>query len=68
MQNKPYLKHTASYFHCNPTERFAFGPNFAEFGECTHRAIQTLNILNDTSQPIHNNKLSNLLVFGLYVC
>ena len=30
-------------------ERFAFDPNFDEFGDYTHRAIQTLNILDDSS-------------------
>ena len=29
----------------DPTERFAFDPNFDEFGDYTHTAIQTLNIL-----------------------
>ena len=33
-------------------ERFAFDPNFNEFGDYTHRAIQTLNILDDSSQPM----------------
>ena len=31
---------------------FAFDPNFDEFGDYTHRAIQTLNILDDSSQPL----------------
>ena len=35
-----------------PNERFAFDPNFDEFGDYTHMAIQTLNILDDSSQPI----------------
>ena len=34
----------------DPTERFAFDPNFDEFGDYTHRAIQTLNMLNESSQ------------------
>ena len=34
----------------DPTERFAFDPNFDEFGDYTQRAIQTLNILDDSSQ------------------
>ena len=32
--------------------RFAFDPNFDEFGDYTNRAIQTLNILDDSSQPL----------------
>ena len=35
-----------------PTERFAFDHNFDEFGDYTHRAIQTLNILDDSSQQM----------------
>ena len=34
------------------SERFAFDPNFYEFGDYTNRAIQTLNILDDSSQLI----------------
>ena len=34
------------------TERFAFDPNFDEFGDYTHMAIQTQNIFNDLSQPM----------------
>ena len=36
----------------DPTERFAFDPNFDEFEDYTHRAIQTLNILDDSSQQM----------------
>ena len=36
----------------DPNERFAFDPNFDEFGDYTHRAIQTLNILDHSSQPM----------------
>ena len=36
----------------DPTERFSFDPNFDGFGDYTHRAIQTLNILDDSSQPM----------------
>ena len=36
----------------DPTEQFAFGPNCDEFGDYTHRAIQTLNILDDSSQQM----------------
>ena len=35
-----------------PTERFAFDPNFDEFGDYTDRSIQTLNILDESSQPM----------------
>ena len=34
----------------DPTERFAFDPNFDEFGYYTHRAIHTPNILDDSPQ------------------
>ena len=33
-------------------ERFAFDPNFDEFGDYTQRAIQTLSILDDSSIPL----------------
>ena len=33
-------------------ERFAFDPNFYEFGNCTQRAIQTLSILDDSSTSL----------------
>ena len=36
----------------DPTERFAFDPNFDEFEDYTHRTIQTLNILDDSSQQM----------------
>ena len=36
----------------DPDERSAFDPHIDEFGDYTHRAIQTLNILNDASQPL----------------
>ena len=36
----------------DPTERFAFDPNFEEFEDYTHRAIQTLNILDESSQQM----------------
>ena len=35
-----------------PDERFAFDPNFDEFGDYTQRAIQTLSILDDSSLPL----------------
>ena len=34
------------------TERFASDPNFDVFVGYTHRVIQTLNILDDSSQPM----------------
>ena len=36
----------------DPDERFAFDPNFDEFGDYTQRAIQTLSILDESSQPL----------------
>ena len=33
-------------------ERFAFDPNFDEFGDYTQRAIQTLSILDDSSSTL----------------
>ena len=36
----------------DPDERFAFDPNFDEFGDYTQRAIQTFSILDDSSIPI----------------
>ena len=33
----------------DPEERYAFDPNFDEFGDYTQRAIQTLSILDDSS-------------------
>ena len=36
----------------NPDERFAFDPNFDEFGDYTQRAIQTLIILDDSSSTL----------------
>ena len=33
-------------------ERFALGPNLDEFGDYTHRAIQTLTFLDDSSHPL----------------
>ena len=34
------------------SERFAIDLNFDEFGDYTHRAIQTLSILDDSSSPL----------------
>ena len=36
----------------DPAERFAFDPNFDEFGDYTQRAIQTLSILDDYSSTL----------------
>ena len=36
----------------DPDERFAFDPNFDEFGDCTQRSIQTLSILDHSSPPL----------------
>ena len=36
----------------DPNERFAFNPNFDKFGDYSHRAIKTLNILDDSSLPL----------------
>ena len=36
----------------DPDERYAFDPNFDEFGDYTQRAIQTLSILDDTSSTL----------------
>ena len=36
----------------DPAERFAFDPNFDEFGDYTPRTIQTLSIVDDSSIPL----------------
>ena len=36
----------------DPDERFAFDPNFDEFGDYTQRVIQTLSILDDSSSTM----------------
>ena len=36
----------------DPDERFAFDPNFDEFGDYTQRTIQTLSILDNSSIPL----------------
>ena len=36
----------------DPDERFAFDPNFDEFGDYTQRAIQTLSIFDDSSSTL----------------
>ena len=52
----------------DPDERFAFDPNFDEFGDYTQRAIQTLSILDDsssTSTPC-STLMTNQHVFSTY--
>ena len=36
----------------DPDERYAFDPNFDEFGDYAQRAIQTLSILDDSSSTL----------------
>ena len=36
----------------DPDERFAFDPNFDEFGHYTQRSLQTLSILDDSSSTL----------------
>ena len=36
----------------DPRQRFAFDPNFDEFGDYTQRTIQTLSILDTSSSPL----------------
>ena len=36
----------------DPDKRYAFDPNFDEFGDYTQRAIQTLSILDDSSSSL----------------
>ena len=45
----------------DPEERYAFDPNFDEFGDYTQRAIQTLSILDDSSPTLtpSSNYLAN---------
>ena len=45
----------------DPEERYAFDPNFDEFGDYTQRAIQTLSILDDSSSTLtpSSNYLAN---------
>ena len=41
----------------DPDERYAFDPNFDEFGDYTQRAIQTLSILDDSSSTLTPNPI-----------
>ena len=52
----------------DPDERFAFDPNFDEFGDYTQRAIQTLSILNDSSSTLTpcSTLMTNQHVFRTY--
>ena len=49
-------------------ERFAFDPNFDEFGDYTQRAIQTLSILDDSSSTLTacSTLMTNQHVFRTY--
>ena len=52
----------------DPDERFAFDPNFDEFGDYTQRAIQTLSILDDSSSTLTPcpTSMTNQDVFRTY--
>ena len=52
----------------DPDGRFAFDPNFDEFGDYTQRTIQTLNILDDSSSPLTpcSTLMTNQHVFRTY--
>ena len=52
----------------DPDERFAFDPNFDEFGYYTQRAIQTLSILDDSSSTLTpcSTLMTNQHVFRTY--
>ena len=52
----------------DPDERFAFDPNFDEFGDYTQRAIQTLSILDDSSSTLTpcSTLMTNQHVFRTY--
>ena len=52
----------------DPDERFAFDPNFDEFGDYTQRAIQTLTILDDSSSTLTpcSTLMTNQHVFRTY--
>ena len=52
----------------DPDERYAFDPNFDEFGDYTQRVIQTLNILDDSSSTLtlSSNYIANQHDFRTY--
>ena len=52
----------------DPDERFAFDPNFDEFGDYTQWAIQTLSILDDSSSTLTpcSTLMTNQHVFRTY--
>ena len=52
----------------NPDERFAFDPNFDEFGDYTQRTIQTLSILDDSTSTLTpgSTLMTNQHVFRTY--
>ena len=52
----------------DPDERYAFDPNFDEFGDYTQRAIQTLSVLDDSSSTLSlsSNYIANQHDFRTY--
>ena len=52
----------------DPVERYAFDPNFDEFGDYTQRAIQTFSILDDSSSTLtpSSNYIANQHDFRTY--
>ena len=52
----------------DPDERYAFDPNFDEFGDYTQRAIQTLSILDDSSSTLTpcSTSITNQHTFRTY--
>ena len=52
----------------DPDERFAFDPDFDEFGDYTQRAIQTLSILDDSTSSLTpgSTLMTNQHVFRTY--
>ena len=52
----------------DPDERFAFDPNFDEFGDYTQRTIHTLSILDDSSSTLTpcSTLMTNQHVFRTY--
>ena len=52
----------------DPDEKFAFDPNFDEFGDYTQSAIQTLSILDDSSSTLTpcSTLMTNQHVFRTY--
>ena len=52
----------------DPDERFAFDPNFDEFGDYTQSTIQTLRVLDDSTSTLTpcSTLMTNQHVFGTY--